>query len=334
MPARSGGSGTVYTAAATDADSTGLSYSLSGADAALFAIDATSGAVTFVAAPDFETPADAGTNNVYDIVVTASDGTNTTDQSVAITVTVTVTDVIGDFVDLTSLTTTQGFIIQGDEAGDSAGVAVSSAGDVNGDGFDDLIVGAPRGDDGGSSAGEAYVVYGGATGTESTVALTQNGTAAADNFTGNAGNDSFAAIATDDVVRGGAGDDMVTITALDFAEVDGGHGTDTLALDGAGLSLDLTGARTDIEHFELVDLTGSGNNTLTLDSLSLLEISDRTAGGLTTFTVLGDAGDIVDLSADTGWTAGAQRTEDGTVFDVYLNGNAELLVEDAVTTNL
>ncbi len=46
-------------------------------------------------------------------------------------------------IDLTTLDAAQGFIIQGDAAGDQAGSSVSSAGDVNGDGFDDLIVGAP-----------------------------------------------------------------------------------------------------------------------------------------------------------------------------------------------
>ena len=46
-------------------------------------------------------------------------------------------------IDLTTLSAAQGFIIQGDAAGDQAGFSVSSAGDVNGDGFDDLIVGAP-----------------------------------------------------------------------------------------------------------------------------------------------------------------------------------------------
>ena len=57
-------------------------------------------------------------------------------------------------IDLTTLSAAQGFIIQGDRAGDYAGGSVSSAGDVNGDGFDDLIVGAPSGEDGGSLAGE------------------------------------------------------------------------------------------------------------------------------------------------------------------------------------
>ena len=63
-------------------------------------------------------------------------------------------------VDLTNLSAAQGFIIQGDVAGGLAGSAVSGAGDVNGDGFDDVIVGALRGDVAGNDAGEAYVVFG------------------------------------------------------------------------------------------------------------------------------------------------------------------------------
>jgi VCBS repeat-containing protein len=79
--------GVVYTAAATDADGEALIYSLSGADAALFNIDAATGAVTFRSQPDFEAPADAGGDNHYDVVVTASDGSLTTSQRITITVT-------------------------------------------------------------------------------------------------------------------------------------------------------------------------------------------------------------------------------------------------------
>ena len=61
---------------------------------------------------------------------------------------------------LTDLSPADGFVIQGDAAGDGAGWGVSTAGDVNGDGYDDVIVGAPKGDDGGTGAGEAYVLFG------------------------------------------------------------------------------------------------------------------------------------------------------------------------------
>jgi len=48
------------------------------------------------------------------------------------------------------------------DAGDRSGVSVSSAGDVNGDGIDALIIGAYSADPGGNGfAGESYVVFGG-----------------------------------------------------------------------------------------------------------------------------------------------------------------------------
>ena len=58
-----------------------------GADAAQFTIDATTGALSFVAAPDYENPTDAGGNNVYDVTVQVSDGTLTDTQAIAVTVT-------------------------------------------------------------------------------------------------------------------------------------------------------------------------------------------------------------------------------------------------------
>ena len=58
-----------------------------GADAARFTIDAATGALSFVAAPDFEAPADANGDNVYDVIVQVSDGTLTDTQAIAVTVT-------------------------------------------------------------------------------------------------------------------------------------------------------------------------------------------------------------------------------------------------------
>ncbi|HPU16644.1 MAG TPA: cadherin domain-containing protein, partial [Polymorphobacter sp.] len=79
----------VATIAANDPDaSTALTYSINGgADAAKFSIDAATGALAFVTAPDFETPTDSGANNIYDVTVRASDGTLFADQAVAVTVT-------------------------------------------------------------------------------------------------------------------------------------------------------------------------------------------------------------------------------------------------------
>ena len=243
--------------------------------------------------------------------------------------------------DLSDLDGTNGFILTGIDAGDQSGWSVSSAGDVNGDGYDDLIIGAEGADP--FSAGETYLVYGGATGTESLVPVTASGTAAADNFTGNAGDDSFTAIATDDVVRGGAGDDTISVTALDFAAIDGGTGQDTLVLDGAGLALDLTGAglaldltgagHAGVDSVELFDLSGTGANSLVLDAQAVFDVTEEREGGAASLDVLGDADDRVDLSGSLFALTGT-ATEDGVTYNVYRDGNAEVRVEDGVMVTL
>ncbi len=64
--------------------------------------------------------------------------------------------------DLSALDGTIGFVLNGIDAGDYSGVSVSSAGDVNGDGVDDIIIGAYKGEPNGAGSGESYVVFGGA----------------------------------------------------------------------------------------------------------------------------------------------------------------------------
>jgi len=81
------GTGTVYTAAATASGGT-VSYSLTGgADQAKFSIDSSSGVLTFGSSPNFENPTDVGTNNVYDVIITATDSNGTATKNVAVTVT-------------------------------------------------------------------------------------------------------------------------------------------------------------------------------------------------------------------------------------------------------
>ena len=80
-------SGAVYQAQASDPEQATLTYSASGTDAELFTINSSSGELSFKNPPDFETPGDSGADNVYNLTITASDGTNQVNQSLAITVT-------------------------------------------------------------------------------------------------------------------------------------------------------------------------------------------------------------------------------------------------------
>jgi VCBS repeat-containing protein len=81
----------VTTVTATDEDlpAQALSYAIiGGADQAKFNIDASTGVLSFVAAPNFEAPADSDANNVYDVTVQVSDGSGGTDtQAISVTVT-------------------------------------------------------------------------------------------------------------------------------------------------------------------------------------------------------------------------------------------------------
>jgi len=71
---------------------------VSGVDSATVSIVSATGVITFNAAPNFEAPTDVGTNNVYNLTIRATDlFGNTTDQSIAITVT--------DVVDTSSFST-------------------------------------------------------------------------------------------------------------------------------------------------------------------------------------------------------------------------------------
>jgi hypothetical protein len=65
-----------------------------------------------------------------------------------------------DVIELSSVTSgTGGFVINGEKAGDNSGVSVSSAGDVNGDGLSDLIVGAFRASINGTGTYASVLVF-------------------------------------------------------------------------------------------------------------------------------------------------------------------------------
>jgi hypothetical protein len=73
--------------------------------------------------------------------------------------------------DLATLDGTNGFRLDGVSAGDSTGFEADSAGDVNDDGYDDLLIGAPRADGKGDFTGANYVVFGRPDGFAATIDL-------------------------------------------------------------------------------------------------------------------------------------------------------------------
>ena len=80
----------VTTVAAVDPDvGQSLAYTIiGGADAARLTLNSATGAVAFLAAPDFEAPGDANSDNVYNVTVQVSDGGGGVDvQGIAVTVT-------------------------------------------------------------------------------------------------------------------------------------------------------------------------------------------------------------------------------------------------------
>lgn len=98
------GEALAQTVTATDLDEgSSVSFSISGgSDQDLFSIDSNSGALRFLSAPDFEAPADANTDNDYQVTVTASDGENETDQAIRVSVTNVAEDGVNDAPSITS----------------------------------------------------------------------------------------------------------------------------------------------------------------------------------------------------------------------------------------
>jgi hypothetical protein len=69
-------------------------------------------------------------------------------------------EVFASTIELSSLNGSTGFRLDGEAADGRSGRSVSAAGDVNGDGVDDLLIGAPYTDPNGDSSGSTYVVFG------------------------------------------------------------------------------------------------------------------------------------------------------------------------------
>ena len=80
------GTTAVATYAVADAGTSTITWSLSGDDSGDFSVSS-AGVLSFRTSPDYESPADSDTDNVYQVTIKASDGTSTGTLDVTVTVT-------------------------------------------------------------------------------------------------------------------------------------------------------------------------------------------------------------------------------------------------------
>ncbi len=232
-----------------------------------------------------------------------------------------------------------GFVINGVSVGDLNGRSVSSAGDVNGDGFADLIVGSLD-DPNGERSGASFVVFGGQ-GTSATI-----GTAGDDALTGDSnanqlvagtGNDTLIGNGGTDVLRGGAGNDILAVSDLTFLSLDGGTGSDTFRLD-VPLDLDLrTLTDTKLESIEVIDLTNDGGKSIiSLNLTDLLNLNEaQTAAD--TLVIHGNTGDVVNLDNTSNGQTGSWANAGSGVYE-FSAGDIDVIgtvtVDTAVTVSI
>jgi len=179
--------------------------------------------------------------------------------------------------------------ILGKAASDYVGRIVSGAGDVNGDGFDDIVVGARGNDDAASLAGAAYIIFG-ASNLSGTKSLGQ-GQSADVTFLGKVGSDNFG------IGTSGAGD--VNDDGFDDIIVGAYRNDDCAAGTGCGAAYiffgasDLSGTKA-LGQGQSADVTFLGKGNADLFGYSVSGVGDVNADGIA---------DII---------VGAQYNDDGT----------------------
>jgi hypothetical protein len=252
-------------------------------------------------------------------------------------------------IDLTTLNGFDGFRIDGVDLLGEAGRAVSAAGDVNGDGFDDLIVGAQLATGDKANSGAAYVIFGG----PFTTAAVQVGTSGDDHLTATTASNLLVGAQGDDTLTGGAadafqggmGNDRIEVDDMSFFRADGGGGNDTLALLVSGSidfgNLDGNAATSDrgkVAGIETVDATNGHANAMTLSLADVLsmDVDNRDVGGVGTLdnvlTIKGEAGDTLSLASADGWSAANTAILPG--FAVYASEGVKIAVETDIAVSV
>jgi Ca2+-binding RTX toxin-like protein len=222
-----------------------------------------------------------------------------------------------------NLNGSNGFRIDGVSARDNSGISVSSAGDVNGDGLDDLTIGAPHADpDGATDAGSSYVIYSATRRPTSTISVADNSLTV--------GETSAVTIAFSETVTGFSNADLTVAggTLSSVASADGGRTwaatftpaagltvtNNTITLDNAGITnaLGTPGSGTTASNTYAVDTQrpsatiSVADNVLTIGETSAVTIAFSEAiSGLTNADLTVAGGSISAVSSADGgrtWT--------------------------------
>lgn len=212
--------------------------------------------------------------------------------------------------------------------------SVSAAGDINGDGFDDLLIGAP-GESG--DIGATVVLYGASDSAGNPIRGNNEddivtGTAADEQLVGGAGNDILDGTTGSDVLIGGNGDDTLIYDSADDLRVDGGNGHDTLQLK-SGDSLDLRLISDALlSNIEVIDAeTDAAANNLGMNLADVLSMSDTTND----LFIIGTDSDTVSLELNFSQVLMGEVV-DGRSYDVYsvIDTDAMLYIEQDVVVIL
>ncbi len=225
---------------------------------------------------------------------------------------------------------------------DSTGSSAAAAGDVNGDGFDDVIVGAQNAQYGdlspsvASATGRAYVVYGGPGGGANYAARRHRQQhrgrqrSRTKSWSAASAMTQLIGLGGNDLLIGGAGNDQFEFFDS-LAEIRGGSGLDSLMVRNQDLDLTALNAGanydliTGIERINLVNGSATNNfETLTLSYLDVLNLSDERGetGKANEISIYADLDDHINI--DAGWTLVDEQDNGQDTFLTYMQGVATL----------